>query len=373
MNIFLEYIIFILILLFSHLLTINTQNISSKDYFYGVYVKQINIEEAVKKEIDKNFKLKLNISLFIAITIYIIFALLFKLNIGINITINITIYFILYYIFLKNAYKKVKNIKNDYFAINEVRIRKGSKQNKYFKEDEELTNKKIKIIIKFKILFCICIVLSISSFIYVLVNYNSLPETIITHWGPGGRPDGFSNKNIIDVFFTNFIDIGMVILFAVMGIGSLSSNTYIDNENLEINRKKAIKYLNGIGYSFFIMTLTIQSITTTIPIYMVQQKNIPLQLTIFVCIAPIFISVSLIYFYIMLGSLKPKDKSIYAVENDDEKWIYGFIYYNKEDPCLMVEKRFGAGWSINMAHPLGKFITFILFLTLVGSLVICFI
>ncbi|MBC5996864.1 DUF1648 domain-containing protein [Romboutsia ilealis] len=373
MNIFLDYIIFILILLFAHMLSINTQNISSKQYFYGVYIKQINIDENIEKEIDKDFKLKLNISLLIVIIIYIIFNLIFKLNIGLNIMVSTTIYLALYYIFLKNEYKKVKNIKNNYLVINEENVKTERKERKFLKEDNELRKIKLKIIKKFKILFGICIVLSILSFLYVLVNYNSMPETIITHWGSGGRPDGFAKKNIIDVFYTNFIDICMVILLAVMGVGSVSSNTYIDNKNLEINRKKAIKYLNGIGYSFFIMTLTIQSVTTTIPIFMVKEKNIPLQLTLFVCIAPIFISVALIYFYIMLGSLKPKDKSLYAAENDDEKWIYGFIYYNEEDPCLMVEKRLGAGWSMNMAHPLGKVMTFILLLTLAGTMIICFI
>ena len=200
-----------------------------------------------------------------------------------------------------------------------------------------------------------------------------MPDIIITHWGSGGKPDGFAKKNIIDVFFVNGLDISLVLLFAVMGIGSISGNTYIDTENLEVNRKKAIKYLNGIGYSFFALTLSMQSITSTIPIFMVQEKNIPMWLTIGVCIVPIFISVAMIYYYLMLSSLKPKSRNIYTVENDDEKWIYGFIYYNKEDPKLMVEKRLGAGWSMNMAHPLGKFITILLVVITVGSLLIGFI
>ncbi|WP_297131285.1 DUF5808 domain-containing protein, partial [Terrisporobacter sp.] len=147
----------------------------------------------------------------------------------------------------------------------------------------------------------------------------------------------------------------------------------IDTENLEVNRKKAIKYLNGIGYSFFALTLSMQSMTTIIPIFMVQEKNIPMWLMIGGCILPIFTSVAMIYYYLMLSSLKPKSRNIYTVENDDEKWIYGFIYYNKDDPKLMVEKRLGAGWSMNMAHPLGKFITILLVVITVGSLLIGFI
>ena len=165
----------------------------------------------------------------------------------------------------------------------------------------------------------------------------------------------------------------MVLLFAAIGVGSVAGNTYIDNENLEENRIKAIKYLNGIGYSFLVLTLSIQSITTTIPIFMVQEKNIPMWLTLGSCIVPIFIVVPVIYFYLMLSGIKPKSRNIYTVENDDEKWIYGFIYYNKEDPKLMVEKRLGMGWSINMATPMGKIITIILVLITFGSILIGFV
>lgn len=113
--------------------------------------------------------------------------------------------------------------------------------------------------------------------------------------------------------------------------------------------------------------------TSLIPVFMVQQKNIPIQLTLFGCLAPMFLTIPLIYFYIMLGSLKPKSKSFYIVENDDEKWIYGFIYYNKDDSTFIVEKRLGAGWSMNMAHPLGKIMTVVLVVIMIASLVICFI
>ena len=277
---------------------------------------------------------------------------------------------------LRDEYKKVKYIKDTYLA--NLEIIQGENKNQISAkvtttEDKALTEQKKKRIKSLKILFGICIGLPAMSFLYVLINYKNMPDIIITHWGSGGKPDGFAKKNIIDVFFVNGLDISLVLLFAIMGIGSISGNTYIDTENLEVNRKKAIKYLNGIGYSFFALTLSMQSITSTTPIFMVQEKDMPMWLMIGGCILPIFTSVAMIYYYLMLSSLKPKSRNIYTVENDDEKWIYGFIYYNKEDPKLMVEKRLGAGWSMNMAHPLGKFITILLVIITVGSLLIGFI
>lgn len=377
---FLNYIVFILIILFTHLIALSTQMLSSNQYFFGVYIKQIILDEDLKKKINKDFKRKLNISLLLTIAIYLILKDIFNLNLGANIIISITIYFVLFYLILMDEYKKVKYIKNTYLANLEIIQGENKDDNKdetsakfIITEDKVLTEQKKKLIKKFKILFGICIGLSIISFLYVLISYKDMPDTIITHWGSGGKPDGFAKKNIIDVFFVSILDISMVILFTVMGIGSISGNTYIDEENLEVNRKKAIKYLNGIGYSFFALTISMQSMTTTTPIFMVQEKNIPMWLMIGICIVPIFISVAMIYYYLMLSSLKPKSRNIYTVENDDEKWIYGFIYYNKGDPNLMVEKRLGAGWSMNMAHPLGKFITILLVVITVGSLLIGFI
>ena len=36
---------------------------------------------------------------------------------------------------------------------------------------------------------------------------------------------------------------------------------------------------------------------------------------------------------------------------DDRYWKLGCIYFNPDDPSLMVEKRFGVGWTMNMARP----------------------
>lgn len=373
---FLNYIVFILIILFTHLIALSTQSLSSRKYFFGVYINEIIIEEDLKVKITKDFKRKLNVSLFLSIMVYLMLKTIFDLNIGANIIISTTVYLTLFFLILTIEYKKVKYVKDTYLANLQLYNNDNKEQvpiRVIIKEDEILANEKKRIIKKFKILFGICIILSLVSFVYVLLSYKNMPDTIITHWGAYGKPNGYSKKNILNVFFTSFIDISMVLLFAVIGIGSVAGNTYIDNKNLEVNRKKAVKYLNGIGYSFLTLTLSIQSITSTIPIFMVQEKDMPMWLTIGSCIIPIFIVVPVIYFYLMLSSIKPKSRNIYTIENDDEKWIYGFIYYNKEDPKLMVEKRLGMGWSINMAHTLGKVITIILVLITVGSLLICFI
>ena len=37
--------------------------------------------------------------------------------------------------------------------------------------------------------------------------------------------------------------------------------------------------------------------------------------------------------------------------DDDELWKLGTFYCNREDPSVFVPKRFGVGWTINIANP----------------------
>lgn len=366
-------IVFILIILFTHMFVYNTQNMTSKNYFYGVYVKNIELGNELKTKIDRTFKKRLNRMLLLVIILFLLINYLDIINFGLNIVIFVMIYTIFSFFYLKKSYDEVKHIKIEFEENQILEIDNKTSIKKTLEIDTELIKQKAKLKKKFRILFGVCICLSLLSFLYVLINYKGLPDVIITHWNGKGQPDGYSSKSIISVFSINIIDIAIVLLFAVMGVESIGSKTYIDMDNLEVNRKKAVKYLNGIGYSYLLLTLSIQSITTTIPVFMVKQLNIPIWLTLFSVIAPILVVIPLIYYYIMLDSLKPKKKSNYSIVYDDEKWLYGFIYYNKEDPSFMVEKRYGAGWSINMANKKGQLLTIILFIITFGSLALPFI
>lgn len=48
------------------------------------------------------------------------------------------------------------------------------------------------------------------------------------------------------------------------------------------------------------------------------------------------------------------EKEMVLLEDDDDYWILGMLYYNPKDHRLNVAKRVGVGGTINMAHPVGK-------------------
>lgn len=59
----------------------------------------------------------------------------------------------------------------------------------------------------------------------------------------------------------------------------------------------------------------------------------------------------------------PTDRAPSVVNRDDERyWVGGIIYYNRDDPDLLVPKRFGWGWTVNFARPEGKVVLVVLLL-----------
>ncbi len=53
-------------------------------------------------------------------------------------------------------------------------------------------------------------------FVAGAVLYPSLPQTIPTHWGPGGTPDAWSQKSFLSVFQMPLVSAGLWLLFVVM-------------------------------------------------------------------------------------------------------------------------------------------------------------
>ncbi|HEX8733576.1 MAG TPA: DUF5808 domain-containing protein [Ktedonobacterales bacterium] len=65
-----------------------------------------------------------------------------------------------------------------------------------------------------------------------------------------------------------------------------------------------------------------------------------------------------------------EDQPSHIFARGDDRYWYGFFYYNPDDPDPFVPKRYGLGWTINFGHPLGKlFAALLLALALVPAVV----
>ncbi|GBG10140.1 hypothetical protein PAT3040_04858 [Paenibacillus agaridevorans] len=58
--------------------------------------------------------------------------------------------------------------------------------------------------------------------------------------------------------------------------------------------------------------------------------------------------------------------TVASAADHDRHWKLGVIYFNPNDPALFVEKRFGIGWTMNMARPVVWIIVVLIILVAVG-------
>ena len=53
--------------------------------------------------------------------------------------------------------------------------------------------------------------------------------------------------------------------------------------------------------------------------------------------------------------------------DDDQHWKGGLFYVNRDDPALLVPRRFGLGWTLNLGRPAGIALTILLLVVIAGT------
>lgn len=212
---------------------------------------------------------------------------------------------------------------------------------------------------------------------YTVTQYSLLPEQIPTHWGPNGKPDSWTTKTPFSSIQLSLILLTMQVMF--LGINEMTkrSGIKLSATSTEASRVRQLtlrKYSSW--FMFIVMVVTTMLFTflqfTTIHEGVVGDAIILSVPFLFI----ILVLIGTIIFALKVG--KADEKIVSHPEdtisdfNEDQYWVGGLFYFNKNDPSIFVEKRFGVGWTLNFANPKGYLITFgpliiIFLLTYLGS------
>ena len=339
------------------------QSLTSKKIFYGVSIESKYINDERLKLLDKKFKrlLTLGFLVILCLTLVFIFILDKAYFASMFSIISIIIYQGIIYVKIN---KEVKLVKNELLDLAEK-----NSQNSPSKAiiDVKFIGQRDALLKKFKIIYSLPIIIILLGCVYTFTKYPSIPDMIPHHWNSYGKADSFVEKSYLNLVFYIGIQLFTVILIALISISSMKSRVKIDTANVEKSRIDNIKYLNKIGYSFlFLMISTVLLLTNTL----IATVNGPdlntfvmnLSMTIMI-LSTLFLTITFV------KSPNSKSTSSYTPEDEDKYWIWGSIYNNPNDPSFMVQKRFGIGWTINIATPLGKIFIIVTILILLACIV----
>lgn len=198
--------------------------------------------------------------------------------------------------------------------------------------------------------------LTLAMAIFALSSYDRFPSQIPMNADLSGNVAVYVPKSVGAVLFPAIVVGYMGLLFTACHWFMLTSKRPID---------PAAPATSALAYGQFAraysqMTLIGGLLTSAgigILFYLSALGIVPLGVTALLLMATIMLFViAMTIVSVRLGQsgarlaseLRPNDA---LVQDDDAHWILGTIYCNRDDPSVMVPKRFGVGWTANIARP----------------------
>lgn len=256
--------------------------------------------------------------------------------------LDILLFFINYYIFHRILLNT--KLKNNWYA----------NQNEGLVAEIEEQPQKIKYNLLWTIPNIILIVIAIVILIYI---YPSLPAVIPTHFNANGVANGWETKSPFNVSITIFFMIAITILFYILSVVILRTRKEIDPSNPELSSKQEKKFKIVMSKMLFVVgwCTNLTLLFTNLQIWEILK---PSSESILILISPVFagviiISIAAVYtgsHGVRLKFNVPQNRSNTVMRDDDKYWIAGAIYFNREDKSLLVQKRYGIGWTFNFAN-----------------------
>lgn len=220
--------------------------------------------------------------------------------------------------------------------------------------------------------FLLPVVITGGLVLYTLSTYGSLPARIPVHWGPSGEPDRFTDKNI----FTS-LSLLLVLLILQTMFYSINRSLRESGAKISASAKKRSRERELVARKYGSLLLFIAAVSSTLLLGSLQVSIIHPEMSESLWIMGLIIG----FLIMVLGAAAvytfkvarsgsdleelPADPDVIDAD-DDHHWKAGVLYFNREDPSVMVEKRFGIGWTVNFGNPKSWLIFLLPLLVLLG-------
>ncbi|OFW11222.1 MAG: hypothetical protein A3H96_25610 [Acidobacteria bacterium RIFCSPLOWO2_02_FULL_67_36] len=180
--------------------------------------------------------------------------------------------------------------------------------------------------------------------LYLHANWQRLPERVPVHWGLDGTPNGWADRTWHGVYGPLILCavIGLIVLLMAEAIIHASPRARVAGTEAwtrRFRRANVILLVAGVwGVSAMMSLFALTPLFTDV--------TGPPGL---VWMIPLVLVVSILPFtWQLVRVVRERDSG--SDGTPDACWKLGLIYYNPEDSALMVEKRFGIGYTVNFGN-----------------------
>lgn len=245
------------------------------------------------------------------------------------------------------------------YLINHLKVKKEKQQQGW------IVGKKEKIVVDLQfrqdlemvsgIAFVLPMMITIGLIVYTLTHYSSLPGQIPVHWGPSG-PDQFTEKTVFTSISIMLVLLIMQIMFLVMNHARKTSGSKIGASQKNQSRERELASRKYGSWLLFISTISLTLLLGSLQLSFVHSEignGVWYMALIIAFLIAVLGGTALYAFKVIKSGSRAEESTEPGIidADNDLYWKAGIFYVNKEDPSVMVEKRFGIGWTINFGNP----------------------
>jgi uncharacterized membrane protein len=344
-----------LFLIFVIILAINilTPKFTRKEIVFGVRIPEDKIDSDEIKHIKAQF---VKNNLIIGIPFIILFSMLNYsfLNVGMILFTTFAFVFISFLIYLISN-RAMKNLKSQKLWF------QGKKQ--VVTVDTSFSRSKSNMLVSVWF-FLIPVVIIIVNIILGYMYYDTLPYKVPTQWDFSGNVTGYQFKSRFLIWEMPITQIFTTFMFFIVYKGIGWSKQQISSIDPEASVKKNSIFRRSWSMYMVIFAVVTNLLLTVATVQIFRVFNVSNTFSNIIILAFVLVTILssiVLAFKIGQGGSNIRFKSDgenakpdFGDKDDDKYWIIAnSIYYNKNDPSLFVEKRFGIGWTINAGRSLG--------------------
>ena len=189
-------------------------------------------------------------------------------------------------------------------------------------------------------------VMIVCAIVMAMTHWDRIPDPIPVHWDLLGNPNGWLPKTSLAVFgfIASMAGTCLIMTFALLAM--LYAPRRINWTGIGAREESRFRW---IGIALLFAADYLVASTSFLPLS--PHSSLILGSTAFLTVITIVGSLELVRRGQAGARLAPVHHDRISGDlTPDQCWKWGMIYYNPEDPALIVEKRFGIGWTLNFGH-----------------------
>jgi uncharacterized membrane protein len=185
-----------------------------------------------------------------------------------------------------------------------------------------------------------------------VVQYPHLPATLPIHFDASGRANGFAPKSIVAAFGVVFVQVVVTLVTIGAAWVWLRSRPDLDPGRPADDARWHRAWTGRMARATLVLVACL-NVTFFLIDWSVWRGSV---LPALATSLPVLVGVG-VPIVVALRTVRERPAPVATGEagpvarDDDRFWIGGLIYVNRDDPAVLVPRRFGVGLTLNMGNP----------------------